>query len=93
MKYIITERQHRLLKEDEYLDIINMIDVVEKIIDNYELIDCNDRVFLYENEYASIFCELFNQPPKDKLISYYEDLKLRQYRLVRNNFRDHYPFS
>lgn len=68
MKYIITETQYKkIINEDRFFQLSNSSDILEKIINNFDSIDCNNKESLSKT-YVRVFCEQLQGASLDKLI-------------------------
>lgn len=88
MKYIISETQYKKLisENTRVVQLERYIDLLTKIIKNYDKIDCNDRYMLYSNNYAELYCEQLQDRSLDdistvrqKMIDEVNDLVNREF--------------
>lgn len=50
-------KMEAIITEDRFIQLTNATDTLEKIINNFDQIDCEDRVSVSKHKYVRVFCE------------------------------------
>lgn len=88
MKYIITETQYKkIINEDRFIQLTNSSDMLEKIINNFDSIDCNNKES-WSKTYVRVFCEQLKGASLDKLIRMKEAMDKEIAIMVYDEFSD-----
>lgn len=88
MKYILTEKQiGKLIVEDRAYDIRSAIKSLNKMIDNFDSIDCKNELLIYDNEYVEIYCSQLHGATLDELKEIKEKMANELSSLVSREFR------
>lgn len=88
MKYIVTESQlKRIIKEDRFVQLQNASNTLEKIINNFDSIDCADEMSLYKYNYVKTFCQQLRNRSLDELIQMRDMMEQELSTMVNQEFR------
>ena len=92
MKYIINETQYKKLisENTRVVQLERYIDLLTKIIKNYDKIDCNDRYMLYSNNYAELYCEQLQDRSLDEISTVRQKMIDEVNDLVNREFMSKY---
>lgn len=92
MKYIISETQYKKLisENTRVVQLERYIDLLTKIVKNYDKIDCNDRYMLYSNNYAELYCEQLQDRSLDEISTVRQKMIDEVNDLVNREFMSKY---
>ena len=92
MKYIINETQYKKLisENTRVVQLERYIDLLTKIIKNYDKIDCNDEYMLYSNNYAELYCEQLQDRSLDEISTVRQKMIDEVNDLVNREFMSKY---
>lgn len=90
MKYIINETQYKKLisENTRVAQLERYIDLLTKIVKNFDKIDCNDRYMLYSNSYAELYCEQLQDRSLDEISEIRQKMIDEVNYLVNKEFMD-----
>ena len=88
MKYIISETQYKkIINEDRFFQLSNSSDILEKIINNFDSMDCNNKES-FSKTYVRVFCEQLQGASLDKLIRMKEVMDKEIRIIIHDEFSD-----
>lgn len=91
-KIIITESQFKLINENySSFELRSAINTLEKIIKNFDEINCEDEYF--DEEYKETYCRDFQGDSKEKLIKIKDSMKEELNQVMNRSFRNSNPFN
>jgi hypothetical protein len=96
MKYIINETQYKKLisENTRVVQLERYIDLLTKIVKNYDKIDCDDAYMLYSNNYAELYCEQLQGRSLDEISTVRQKMIDEVNDLVNKEFMSKYgPMS
>jgi len=92
MKYIISETQYKKLisENTRVVQLERYIDLLTKIVKNYDKIDCDDAYMLYSNNYAELYCEQLQGRSLDEISTVRQKMIDEVNDLVNREFMSKY---
>jgi len=92
MKYIISETQYKKLisENTRVVQLERYIDLLTKIVKNYDKIDCDDAYMLYSNNYAELYCEQLQDRSLDEISTVRQKMIDEVNDLVNREFMSKY---
>lgn len=89
MKIILTEKQiRRFITEDRSYQIMSSIELLDEMINNFDIIDCKDDVLIYDNRYVKVYCDKLYGATLDELKDIKKQMEDELTSLINQEFRN-----